>query len=157
MKSVRLITDGSCLGNPGRGGWAAILRYGNHVRELSGSEARTTNNRMEMTAVVKGLNALREPCEVTVELDSEYVRNGVTSWVHSWGRRGWKTASGDPVKNRDLWEQLQAAASAHKVRWVWVKGHSDHEDNNRCDHLARAAAERASPNDAKARAARRKS
>ena len=140
MKSVKLITDGSCIGNPGRGGWAAILRYGDHLKEMSGGEARTTNNRMEMTAVLEGLKALREPCEVTVELDSEYVRKGVTSWIHNWSRRGWKTAAGDPVKNQDLWQELQSAIAAHKVRWVWVKGHADHEDNNRCDQLAKAAA-----------------
>lgn len=157
MKSVRLITDGSCIGNPGPGGWAAILRYGDHVKELSGSVDRTTNNRMEMTAVLEGLKALREPCEVTVELDSEYVRNGVTRWIHSWGRRGWKTATGGLVKNRDLWEQLQSAIAAHKVHWVWVKGHADHKDNNRCDQLAREAAGRGSPRGGKAKAAKRKS
>ena len=156
MKSVKLITDGSCIGNPGRGGWAAILRYGDHMKELSGSEDRTTNNRMEMTAVLEGLKALREPCAVTVELDSEYVRNGVTSWIHRWSRRGWKTASGDPVKNRDLWEQLHSAISEHKVQWVWVKGHADHDDNNRCDRLAREAAGLGSPSGGKAKASKRK-
>ena len=142
MKSVKLITDGSCIGNPGPGGWAAILRYGKHKRELSGAAEHTTNNRMEMTAVVEGLQALREPCEVTVELDSEYVRNGITSWIHGWKRRGWLTASGDPVKNRDLWQELDEAAARHRLSWVWVKGHAGHRDNNRCDRLAKAAARR---------------
>ena len=140
MKSVTLITDGSCLGNPGAGGWAAILRYRKSKKELSGSAAYTTNNRMEMTAVLEGLKALREPCSVTVEIDSQYVRNGITRWVHAWKQRGWKTVSGDPVKNRDLWEQLDFAVSRHKIRWVWVKGHAGHADNMRCDQLARAAA-----------------
>ena len=140
MKSVKLITDGSCLGNPGPGGWAAILRHGKHKKELYGAEARTTNNRMEMIAVLNGLKALREPCEVTVEIDSEYVKNGITTWIRGWKKRGWKTASGDPVKNRDLWQELDAAVSGHRVRWVWVKGHANHADNNRCDKLAKAAA-----------------
>ena len=140
MKQVRLITDGSCIGNPGPGGWAAILRFGKHKKELSGAEARTTNNRMEMTAVLEGLKALREPCEVTVEIDSQYVKNGLTGWIHAWKRRGWKTATGGVVKNRDLWQELDAAVSRHKLRWVWVKGHANHADNNRCDRLAKAAA-----------------
>lgn len=140
MKRVKLITDGSCIGNPGPGGWAAILRYGDHKRELSGAAARTTNNRMEMTAVLKGLKALREPCEVTVEIDSQYVKNGLTGWIHGWKRRNWKTATGGAVKNQDLWRELDAATSRHKLRWVWVKGHANHRDNNRCDRLAKAAA-----------------
>ena len=140
MKNVKLITDGSCLGNPGPGGWAAILRYGHSKKELSGSEERTTNNRMEMTAVLEGFKALREPCNVTVELDSEYVKNGITKWIHGWSRNGWKTITGDPVKNADLWREICAAKDAHEVTWVWVKGHASHEDNNRCDRLARAAA-----------------
>ena len=140
MKQVKLITDGSCLGNPGRGGWAAILRFGPHMRELSGGEGQTTNNRMEITAVLEGLRALKEPCQVTVELDSEYVLNGITKWIHGWRKRDWKSVSGQPVKNRDLWLELEAAADRHKVKWVWVKGHANHKDNNRCDKLARAAA-----------------
>lgn len=142
MKSVKLITDGSCIGNPGPGGWAVILRYGKHKKELSGAAERTTNNRMEMTAVVRGLLALREPCEVTVEIDSQYVRNGITRWIHGWKRREWKTASGDPVKNKDLWQELDEATAGHRMHWVWVKGHTNHKDNNRCDRLARAAARR---------------
>ena len=140
MKSVRLITDGSCIGNPGRGGWAAILRYGDRKRELSGSEGRTTNNRMEMTAVLEGLKAIREPCRVTVEIDSEYVQKGITRWIKNWKRRGWKTSTGRIVKNQDLWQSLEAALAAHNVTWVWVRGHAGHTDNNRCDRLARAAA-----------------
>ncbi len=140
MKSVRLVTDGSCLGNPGRGGWAAILRHGSHKVELSGSEAQTTNNRMEMTAVLNGLKALKESCRVTVEIDSQYVKNGITTWIHRWKKRGWKTASGDPVKNQDLWRELESALAGHQVSWVWVKGHADHTDNVRCDELARQAA-----------------
>ena len=140
MKKVKLVTDGSCLGNPGPGGWAAILRYGKHSKELSGWEARTTNNRMEMTAVVKGLQALREPCAVTLEIDSQYVKNGVTRWMGRWKRDGWTTAAKQPVKNQDLWQELAAAIPRHQVCWIWVKGHAGHEDNNRCDRLAKAAA-----------------
>lgn len=140
MKRVKLITDGSCLGNPGPGGWAAILRYGKHKRELHGAERQTTNNRMEMTAVLNGLLALREPCDVTVEIDSEYVKNGITTWIRGWKRRGWKTASGQPVKNQDLWQELDKAVGVHEVQWVWVKGHANHADNNRCDELAKQAA-----------------
>ncbi|MDE0620921.1 MAG: ribonuclease HI [Bryobacterales bacterium] len=140
MKSVRLVTDGSCIGNPGPGGWAVILRYNRHSREFSGGEAKTTNNRMEMTAVVKGLQALREPCAVTLEIDSEYVKNGVTRWMTKWKRNGWITTTKQPVKNQDLWQELEASLAPHQVRWVWVKGHSKHKDNNRCDKLAKAAA-----------------
>lgn len=141
MKSIKLVTDGSCIGNPGPGGWAVILRYGKHAKELSGSEARTTNNRMEMTAVVQGLRALREPCAVTIEIDSEYVKNGVTRWMTKWKRNGWMTTTKQPVKNQDLWQELDAAITPHQVRWVWVKGHANHKDNNRCDKLAKAAAQ----------------
>ena len=144
MKHVKLITDGSCLGNPGPGGWAAILRYGPHKKELSGGTGWTTNNRMEISAVLEGLKALKEPCRVTVELDSEYVRKGVTAWIRKWRQRGWKTVTGAPVKNRDLWQELLAATADHQVKWVWVKGHAIHKDNNRCDKLAKAAARRSS-------------
>ena len=140
MKSVTLITDGSCLGNPGPGGWAAVLRYGEHARELSGADPETTNNRMEMTAVLEGLSALCEPCRVTIEIDSEYVKKGVTEWMAGWKRRGWKTASKQPVKNQDLWRKLDEAVALHDVKWRWVKGHAGHADNNRCDELAREAA-----------------
>ena len=140
MKSVTLITDGSCLGNPGPGGWAAVLRYGERARELSGADPETTNNRMEMTAVLEGLSALSEPCRVTIEIDSEYVKKGVTEWMAGWKRRDWKTVSKQPVKNQDLWRKLDEAAARHEVKWRWVKGHADHADNNRCDELAREAA-----------------
>ncbi|MBI1354639.1 MAG: ribonuclease HI [Acidobacteria bacterium] len=135
-----MVTDGSCLGNPGPGGWATILRFGSKKKELSGGEPETTNNRMEMTAVLQGLNALTEPCEVLIEIDSQYVKNGVNEWMAGWKRRGWVTASKTPVKNKDLWEALDAALSRHTVQWKWVKGHAEHADNNRCDELARAAA-----------------
>jgi ribonuclease HI len=140
MKRVRLITDGSCLGNPGPGGWAAILRFGGHKKELWGSEGNTTNNRMEMTAVFRGLQALKQPCQVEIEIDSEYVKNGITQWLSGWKRNGWRTSTKTPVKNQDLWQQLDAELQRHKVEWTWVKGHADHEDNNRCDELARSAA-----------------
>ncbi|HUG80537.1 MAG TPA: ribonuclease HI [Bryobacterales bacterium] len=143
MKSVTLITDGSCLGNPGPGGWAAILRHGQNKRELSGSDPETTNNRMEMTAVLEGLSALQEPCRITIEIDSEYVKKGITEWMAAWKRRGWKTAAKQPVKNQDLWRKLDEAVAGHNIEWRWVKGHADHADNNRCDELARDAALRA--------------
>lgn len=143
MKRVMLITDGSCLGNPGPGGWAVILRFGGNKKELSGGAPATTNNRMEMTAVLEGLNALAEPCEVAVEIDSQYVKNGVTRWMPAWKRKSWKTAAGQPVKNQDLWLKLDRALARHRVDWRWVKGHAQHADNNRCDRLAREAAQRA--------------
>jgi ribonuclease HI len=140
MKRVRLITDGSCLGNPGRGGWAAILRYGGQKKELWGSTPETTNNRMEMMAVLRGLQAIKENCEVEIEIDSEYVKNGITKWLSGWKRNGWRTASKSAVKNQDLWQQLDEELRRHQVRWTWVKGHAAHDDNNRCDELARDAA-----------------
>ena len=140
MKAVTLVTDGSCLGNPGPGGWAVILRFGDQKKELWGSEPETTNNRMEMTAVIEGLCSLKEPCRVLVEIDSEYVKNGITKWIDAWKRRGWRTASKQPVKNKDLWQKLDEAVSRHHVQWEWVKGHAWHADNNRCDELARQAA-----------------
>ncbi len=140
MKKIQVITDGSCLGNPGPGGWAAILRYGSHQRELSGAEPHTTNNRMELTAAIRALAALKEPCEIEVVTDSQYVKNGVESWMKGWKRNGWKTAAKKPVLNQDLWMELDAQLARHKTRWVWTKGHASHDDNNRCDELARAAA-----------------
>ena len=140
MKSVTLITDGSCLGNPGRGGWAAILRFGGHSKELWGSEQHTTNNRMELMAVIASLDTLKERCQVSVEIDSEYVKNGITVWIHNWKRRGWITSAKKPVKNADLWRKLDQAVSRHDMKWKWVKGHAGHADNNRCDELAREAA-----------------
>ena len=140
MKRVRLITDGACKGNPGRGGWAAILRYNEHKRELYGCQAHTTNNRMELTAAIEGLKALKEPCEVVVVTDSEYLKNGITTWIHNWKRRGWMTAEKKPVVNQDLWQELDAVVSHHKVSWEWTRGHAAHEDNNRADELASEAA-----------------
>ena len=140
MKRVQLITDGSCLGNPGPGGWACILRYNGREREMYGSEPHTTNNRMELTAAVSGLKALKEPCEVEITTDSEYVKNGITSWIAGWKRNGWVTSAKKPVVNRDLWEALDEQVSRHRARWAWTKGHASHADNNRCDELAQAAA-----------------
>jgi len=140
MKKVQLITDGACLGNPGPGGWAAILRCGTQERELSGSDQATTNNRMELTAAVRGLGELKEPCEVEIVTDSEYVKNGITQWIAKWKRNGWKTAAKQPVKNQDLWEELDRQVSRHMTRWTWTKGHASHKDNNRADELAARAA-----------------
>lgn len=140
MKTVQLITDGACIGNPGPGGWAAILRHGTRTREMHGYAPQTTNNRMELTAAIEGLRALKETCEIEVVTDSEYVKNGITTWIHGWKRNGWKTASKKPVVNQDLWMELDELASRHKIRWTWTKGHADHEDNNRCDELATQAA-----------------
>lgn len=140
MKKIRLITDGACIGNPGPGGWAAVLRYGDKKKELHGSAPKTTNNRMELTAAIEGLRALKEPCEVQITTDSEYLKNGITKWIHGWKRNGWKTASKQPVLNQDLWQELDRLVNVHKTRWVWTKGHASHGDNNRCDELASRAA-----------------
>jgi ribonuclease HI len=140
MKKVQLITDGACSGNPGPGGWAAILRYGDHRKELFGSSPHTTNNRMEMAAAIEGLRALKEGCEVEIVTDSEYLMKGITEWIHGWKRRGWMTAGKKPVMNRELWQRLDELAAQHKATWVWTKGHASHVDNNRADELATAAA-----------------
>jgi ribonuclease HI len=140
LKKVQLITDGACLGNPGPGGWAAILRHGPHKKELWGCEPHTTNNRMELTAAIEGLRALREACEVEVVTDSEYLKNGITNWIHGWKRKGWITATKKPVINKDLWMALDEQVARHKAHWVWTKGHANHTDNNRCDELASRAA-----------------
>ena len=140
-KQVEVHTDGACLGNPGPGGWGALLRWREIERELSGGEPDTTNNRMELMAAIAALEALREPCDVILTTDSQYVRQGIGEWLPNWIRRGWKTAGGDPVKNRDLWERLHAAASRHRVDWRWVKGHAGDPDNERVDGLARDAAQ----------------
>lgn len=140
-KAVQIHTDGACLGNPGPGGWAGLLRWRGIEREVAGGEPDTTNNRMELMAAIAALEALREPCEVVLHTDSQYVRQGITEWMANWLRRGWKTAGGDPVKNRDLWERLHAAAARHRVDWRWVKGHAGDPDNERVDQLARAQAE----------------
>jgi ribonuclease HI len=142
MKSVQLITDGACLGNPGPGGWAFILRYNQYKREDSGGESHTTNNRMEITAAIRGLEALKETCEVEIVTDSEYLKNGITKWIKGWKKNGWITSSKKPVVNQDLWESLDELVQAHTTRWTWTKGHASHEDNNRCDELATAAARR---------------
>ncbi|WP_435418363.1 ribonuclease HI [Parerythrobacter aurantius] len=142
MKKVEIFTDGACKGNPGPGGWGVILRKGRHEKELSGGEAETTNNRMEMQAVIAGLNALIEPCEVELYTDSRYVIDGITKWVHGWKKRGWINASKKPVRNEDLWHELIAAEQRHKVAWHWVKGHNGHAENERVDRLASDAAER---------------
>jgi ribonuclease HI len=138
---VELFTDGACLGNPGPGGWAALLRRDRHERELQGGEAHTTNNRMELLAVICGLEALRKPCAVRVTTDSQYVMRGIQEWMPRWIAKGWRTAGGDPVKNRDLWERLNAALAQHETQWSWVKGHAGHVENERVDVLARSAAE----------------
>jgi ribonuclease HI len=140
LKKVQLITDGACIGNPGPGGWACILRYGDSKKELFGSEPQTTNNRMELTAAVKGLTALREPCEVEIVTDSQYMKNGIQKWIANWKRNGWRTADKKAVLNQDLWEELDRQNARHKTVWSWTKGHASHADNNRCDELATAAA-----------------
>jgi len=142
MKDVSIHTDGACLGNPGPGGWAALLRYGARERAVSGGEAQTTNNRMELMAAIVALETLTEACAVTLITDSQYVRQGITEWMPGWVRRGWKTAGGDAVKNRDLWERLHAATQRHRIDWRWVKGHSGDPDNERVDVLARAEAQK---------------
>ena len=142
MKPVDIHTDGACLGNPGPGGWAALLIHEGRERELAGGEALTTNNRMEMLAAIMALEALKSPCQVVLSTDSQYVQKGIGEWLPNWIRRGWKTAGGDPVKNQDLWQRLDAAAKPHKVQWKWVKGHAGHVENERVDKLARAEAEK---------------
>lgn len=137
---VQIWTDGACLGNPGPGGWGALLRWNGSERELSGSEPDTTNNRMELMAAIQALEALKRPCAVTLTTDSQYVRKGITEWLSNWKRNGWKTASRKPVKNDDLWRRLDVAVARHQVSWAWVKGHSGHPENERADALASAAA-----------------
>ncbi len=138
-KRVEIFTDGACSGNPGPGGWGAILRYGAHEKEISGAEAETTNNRMELLAAIEALKALKEPVIVDLHTDSEYLRRGITEWLPQWKARGWKTASKKPVKNADLWRALEEAMAPHEVHWHWVKGHAGHEMNERADALARQA------------------
>ena len=140
-KIVELFTDGACKGNPGAGGWGVLLRYGDAEKELFGGEAETTNNRMELMAVIRGLGALTRPMQVRVITDSQYVKNGITQWIHNWKRNGWKTAAKKPVKNADLWQQLEQAVSQHEVEWVWVKGHAGHPENERADALANLGVE----------------
>jgi ribonuclease HI len=140
VKKIQMITDGACCGNPGPGGWACLLRYNSHLKELFGSEPQTTNNRMELTAAIEGLRSLREPCEVEVVTDSEYVLKGITEWIHNWKRKNWTTSTRKPVVNSDLWKALEAEAARHKTTWTWTRGHSSHADNNRADDLATRAA-----------------
>lgn len=136
MKKVVIHSDGGCHGNPGPGGWAAVLEYGQHKRELSGGVPATTNNRMELQAAIEALRALKEPCAVEFYTDSEYVKNGVSGWLVNWKRNGWRTKSKKPVKNEDLWRALDSSVSKHKVEWHWLKGHAGHIGNERCDQLA---------------------
>jgi ribonuclease HI len=136
---VEIFTDGACSGNPGPGGWGAILRYRGVEKELSGSQPATTNNRMELTAAIAGLEALKRSCHVRLHSDSQYLRDGITKWIHAWKERGWRTADKKPVKNVDLWTRLDAAAARHQVAWEWVRGHAGHPENERADALARAA------------------
>ncbi len=139
-KQVEIFTDGACKGNPGPGGWGAILRLGEHEKELSGGERATTNNRMELTAAIRGLRALTAPCDVTLHTDSRYVIDGITKWIFGWQKNGWRNAAKKPVVNEDLWRELIAASSAHKISWQWVKGHAGHPENERADRLASDAA-----------------
>jgi ribonuclease HI len=141
MHQVTIYTDGACKGNPGPGGWGAWLRSGEHERELWGGERQTTNNRMELQAVIEALNALRGPSLVQMHVDSEYVRNGITTWIHGWKRRGWRTADNKPVKNVDLWQRLEAATVPHRIEWHWVRGHSGDPGNERADVLANRGVE----------------
>ncbi len=136
---VDIFTDGACSGNPGPGGWGAILRYNEVEKELSGGEPDTTNNRMEMMAAIAALEALKRPTRVRLHTDSTYLKDGITKWIHAWKARGWKTASKKPVKNQDLWQRLETAVEPHHVEWFWVKGHAGHPENERADELARAA------------------
>jgi ribonuclease HI len=141
-KHVEIFTDGACSGNPGPGGWGAILRYGPHEKEISGAESQTTNNRMELMAAIRALEALKEPCRVDLYTDSEYLRKGITEWMPGWQARGWKTAAKKPVRNADLWQRLLKAMAPHEVRWHWVRGHAGHAENERADTLARTALKR---------------
>lgn len=133
---VEIFTDGACKGNPGPGGWGVILRFGTHVKELHGGESATTNNRMELTAVIEGLSALTRRCHVKLFTDSQYVQKGISVWIHDWKRRGWRTADKKPVKNIDLWQRLDALTPQHEIEWHWVKGHAGHPENERADQLA---------------------
>lgn len=141
MEEVEIYTDGACSGNPGPGGWGAILRSGSHEKEIWGGEPQTTNNRMELLAVIRALEQLKRPVKVRVYTDSQYVQKGISEWIHGWKARGWKTASKTPVKNADLWQALDAATTPHQVQWLWVKGHAGHPENERADALARQGVE----------------
>jgi len=136
--SVEIYTDGACSGNPGPGGWGAVMRYGETEKDLNGGELDTTNNRMELMAAIESLKALTKPCHVNIYTDSTYVRDGITQWIHNWKKRGWRTANKKPVKNADLWQALEDVTNGHDITWHWVKGHSGHPENERADALARA-------------------
>ncbi len=152
LKRIEIYTDGACSGNPGPGGWGAILRYREVEKELSGYTPQTTNNRMELTAVLEAVRVLKEPCSITIHSDSQYLRNGITKWIIKWKQNGWKTSTKEPVKNRDLWEALDQATQTHQVDWIWVKGHNDHPENERCDALAREAIRAGSKSNSQAKA-----
>ena len=139
-KTVAIFTDGSCLGNPGPGGYGVVLKYQQHLKEMSGGFLQTTNNRMELMAAIIGLESLKEDCNVVLTTDSQYVRLGITQWLKNWKRNNWRTSQKEPVKNKDLWQRLDAASSRHQIDWQWVKGHAGHPENERCDELARVAA-----------------
>ena len=141
--SVYLYTDGACKGNPGPGGWGVLMRYGRHEKELFGGEAQTTNNRMELSAVIEGLAALTRSCRVVICTDSQYVKNGMEKWIHGWKRNGWKTAAKQPVKNAELWQRLDELAAQHQIEWQWVRGHTGHPENERADELANRGAAQA--------------
>ena len=141
MKQIDVFTDGACKGNPGPGGWGAVIRYGKHEKEISGGDPDTTNNRMELSATIQALKILIEPCKVKLHTDSRYVIDGITKWIHGWQRNGWKNASKQPVSNIDLWHDLIEATARHQVEWIWVKGHNGHPENERADRLASDAAE----------------
>ena len=140
MKRIEAFTDGACKGNPGPGGWGVVLRMGQHERELSGHEAHTTNNRMELTAVIRALDALKEPCHVALHTDSRYVIDGITKWIFGWQKNGWINSQKKPVLNADLWQQLLESRKRHRIDWIWVKGHDGHPENERADRLASDAA-----------------
>jgi ribonuclease HI len=143
LPHVEIATDGACKGNPGPGGWGAVIRSGDREKELSGGENPTTNNRMELMAAIRALEALKKPCRVTLSTDSKYVMDGLTKWIHGWRKNGWKTADRKPVKNADLWQLLIAASAPHRIEWKWVRGHNGHPENERADKLASDAALRA--------------
>jgi ribonuclease HI len=140
MKAVQIFTDGSCLGNPGPGGYAAVLVFGKHRKEIHAGFQLTTNNRMELLAAIEALALLKEPCEVSLTTDSQYIKNGINQWIHNWRQNGWRTKDKKAVKNADLWQRLDQQVKRHKLEWHWVKGHSGHQENERCDYLAREAA-----------------
>lgn len=143
LKKIQLYTDGACKGNPGPGGWGALLRYGDHEKRLYGGESNTTNNRMELMAAIKALESLKEPCDVVLTTDSQYVRKGITEWMRNWKKNGWKTSAKKPVKNADLWQALDQAAEKHQIDWQWVKGHAGHPENEIADELANLGVEQA--------------